>query len=131
MVTNNKPKATKPIECQACHKTIEIGQIVVNHHVTYFPEKVIPVHTSCHTCIHVGHTLYQELRPDPRQVTRWYKKRNKNMHIQVDAWSGQFETFMHHIEHGFLIPEPIEQVNLRVVKEYWDSVQKYHCNKLS
>ena len=42
-----KPKdirAKEPMECGACHLTIEIGQIFVKHHVTYFPERIVKVH---------------------------------------------------------------------------------------
>lgn len=122
---NNKPRAKEPIECQACHKTIEIGDIIVNHHITYFPEKIIPVHTSCHTRIHVGKTMYQHLKPDPRQVTRWYKKRNSNYVYHTYAFDHQFTTFMHSIDEGFLTPERIEEIQTLLAKKYWDDAYRY------
>lgn len=71
--TTNHAKV--PTECQACHKIIEVGQLIVRHHITYFPEKTVFVHTRCHALIHKSKTQFQDLKPDPRQVVRWYKKK--------------------------------------------------------
>src|SRR6185312_7069605 len=118
------PRTDKPIECQACHKIIEVGHIFVRHHVTYFPETIVNVHRSCHSRIHVGKTMYQELRPDPRQTLRWYKKLNSNYvyHTYASDWS--VIRFFMLIEFGFLTPQKMEEMRELEVKQYWDEVDR-------
>lgn len=91
-----KLKAIIPIECLACHKMIEIGQTVINHHISYFPEKVIQVHNACHNHIHKSESRYPELVPDARQVIRWYRKLGKR--FRIDCFYFQFVWFMNSIE---------------------------------
>jgi len=57
------------MSCVACHE--EKDSIIINHHVSYYPSKTVLVHRSCHGKIHAG-VAYQHLRPDARQVIRFY-----------------------------------------------------------
>ena len=113
-------KATEPIECQACHLNIEIGQTVINHHLTYFPEKVIKVHESCHTSIHTQNSKYPELKPDPRQVIRWYKKKNRQMIIQTYLWPWQFSEFWDNLWFTVMTESEREEWKRREVQRYWE-----------
>lgn len=71
-------------ECVACHEEKE--SVIIEHHVSYYPERKVPVHRSCHTSIHAG-TKYQHLMPDVRQIIRFYKQ-----NIALVQWlHGDFE----------------------------------------
>lgn len=61
------------IVCAACRKVILVGEGVVRHHVSYFPEVKVPVHKTCHGKIHWG-TDFEKLMPDPRQTIRYYRQ---------------------------------------------------------
>lgn len=119
------PRAINPVECQACHKIIEIGQIIVRHHITYFPEKTIPVHKSCHSRIHVGRTMYQDLRPDYRDLLRWNKKKNGNYSHRTYLFDWEFPEFLDSIENGFWNEERIEREKNRQLINYWNE-----CNRI-
>lgn len=49
------------VRCRACW---ENATIVVGHHVSYIPEKIVPVCKSCHDIIHDETSRYEHLRPD-------------------------------------------------------------------
>lgn len=119
-----KQRASEPTECQACHKMIDIGQVIVRHHTSYFPEVIINVHRSCHSRIHVGHTMYQELRPDQRQMIRWYKKLNHNYRNHTEANEYVIQLFFDSIDFGFFTPEVVEKIKELQVKEYWQEVDR-------
>lgn len=61
------------IICAACRKVVGVGEGVVRHHVSYFPQVRVPVHTTCHRKIHWG-TEFERLMPDPRQTIRFYRQ---------------------------------------------------------
>jgi hypothetical protein len=120
------PRATEPTECQACHKIIAIGQVLVKHHVSYFPEKIVNIHRSCHSRIHVGKTMYQELRPDPRQVKRWYEKRGNSYVYHTEASEWAIGWFFDTIENGWWNYERIERIKEFEVKKYWDECDRLY-----
>ena len=71
----------KPI-CPVCNKEIEPNQ-VVNHHISYFPEKTIPVHKSCHNRIHQT-SEFQHLKPKKGEAEKFYqRKRPKKVKINL------------------------------------------------
>jgi len=52
---------------------IELPEVLINHHISYFPEKTITVCGKCHNEIH--HTSkYPDLKPKPGDSTRFYNK---------------------------------------------------------
>ena len=65
----------KPI-CPVCNKEIELDQ-VVNHHISYFPEKTIPVHRSCHSTIHHSNK-FPHLKPKKGEAEKFYSKNKPN-----------------------------------------------------
>jgi len=93
-----RQRAIKPIECQACYRNIEVGQVIINHHVSYYPEKTIQVHASCHIYIHVHKSLRQDLQPDLRQLIRWYRQKGVLWRFSTNCFPYQFENFMFSID---------------------------------
>jgi len=64
----DRPK--KP--CEACGKKIEFGG-EITHHISYFPEKTILVHWSCHTRIHKSDS-FPHLRPAKADIDKFYSR---------------------------------------------------------
>jgi hypothetical protein len=58
--------------CQVCGNKIDLYH-EVRHHISYFPEKVIFVHASCHNKIHKT-DLYPGLKPCKDEINKYYKK---------------------------------------------------------
>lgn len=56
--------------CYAC-KQSHNSSMIIKHHISYFPEIIVPVHRSCHTKIHAGRK-YQDLKPSKEEVKRFY-----------------------------------------------------------
>lgn len=57
--------------CFLCHDLIA-GE-VVKHHISYFPEKIVPVHTQCHVEIHTAPA--HPLRPPKADIIKFYNDR--------------------------------------------------------
>lgn len=121
-------RAKHPIQCRACKRLFLPEQIIVNHHVSYFPEKIVQVHKSCHSRIHVGKTMYQDLRPDPRQTVRWYRNLGQSYFHSSDASEETIIKFFHSVNYGFLTPEKEEWLRRErarlEAKEYWNEVYR-------
>lgn len=62
-------------KCQVCNLEIFSGS-AVEHHTSYFPEKTIVVHRSCHNRIHMTER-YPHLKPPKEDIDRHYG-RNKS-----------------------------------------------------
>jgi hypothetical protein len=60
--------------CQACGQKIELFK-EIRHHVSYYPEKVIFVHPSCHNKIHKT-DQFPNLRPSDEEISKFYDKSN-------------------------------------------------------
>ena len=90
------PRPKEPVQCEACHRVIRPDQIILRHHISYYPEKLVNVHSSCHRLIHSSKPKYPELVPDRRQLIRWYRKRG--MHFHTDCSYVSFWLFMYGIE---------------------------------
>lgn len=58
--------------CKACGKKIEFGE-EISHHISYFPEKTILVHRSCHTRIHRTEA-FSTLRPSKADIEKFYSR---------------------------------------------------------
>ena len=58
--------------CEACGKKIDFRE-EITHHVSYFPEKTILVHRSCHTRIHRS-DAFPHLRPTKEDIDRFYSR---------------------------------------------------------
>lgn len=59
--------------CVLCNKKIPIQSVHV-HHITYFPEKTIPLHASCHLRLHKGGS-HSELLPPDGDSEKFYKRK--------------------------------------------------------
>ena len=65
--------------CKACFcpiyesHAVFAKSITINHHVTYFPEELVPVHTACHSEIH-NSWEYPHLRPIEGDAKKFYSK---------------------------------------------------------
>ena len=70
-----KKTAEVPTLCEACNSMINPGEIILNHHISYFPEKTCFVHSKCHREIHRTDSAYKRLQPNPFQVYRYYNKK--------------------------------------------------------
>ena len=116
-------RATQPILCNACDKMIYVGQVIIRHHVTYFPEQIVIVHVGCHNHIHMTPSKYPHLKPDPRQVTRWYKKLNHNRNIKTELWPWQFAEFWNNLWFTIMTEEERNQWKENQVKEYWQQAE--------
>jgi len=57
--------------CAVCGEKIELFE-EVSHHVSYFPEKTIFVHRSCHNLIHKT-DKYPKLKPSKEDIDKFYK----------------------------------------------------------
>lgn len=119
-------RTTEPIECQACHKIIDIGQVIVNHHVSYYPEKIVKVHSRCHGLIHKSKSPYKELQPNPAQTRRWYKSKGSYNNTFDPPWviSLNFNWFMDSVENGFWNEDRAEREELEAIERYRQQVQK-------
>jgi len=93
-----RQRAINSIKCQACNKRIEFGQVIINHHISYYPEKIIQVHASCHIYIHVHKSRFQDLQPDRRQLIRWYRKKGLGWYFTTDISPWQFDEFWNMVE---------------------------------
>ena len=70
--------------CFACLKPIIFTRDYIRHHISYFPERIVFVHKSCHSFIHNSHpSRYPELLPDMRQTIRWYRKKGVRYHVDA------------------------------------------------
>lgn len=58
--------------CAVCGEKIDFLK-EVRHHISYFPEKIIFVHASCHNLIHKTNK-FLNLKPDKDEINRFYKK---------------------------------------------------------
>ena len=57
--------------CSACYAPILEGEGSILHHVSYFPEEIVLVHTMCHATIH--HSFeYPHLRPRDGHAKKFY-----------------------------------------------------------
>ena len=56
--------------CEVCGEKIELMKEIA-HHVSYFPEKVIIVHQSCHNKIHKT-DKFLHLKPSNEEIARFY-----------------------------------------------------------
>lgn len=118
-------KAKEPVECAACHKMIEIGQTIVKHHITYFPEKIVKVHGRCHGLIHKSKTMFPELKPDPRQTVRWYKKKGVTFWTwDVYAHEYYWLNWIDCVENGFMTEERKEKIQEAQLRKFWDEVHR-------
>lgn len=94
-------KCTKPSICFACFKPIEVGMNLVKHHVSYYPELIVPVHSKCHSQIHRS-GLYPHLEPDYRQSLRHSRKISNSIKTHYTyCWPHEFLEFMYSMENGF------------------------------
>ena len=50
---------------------IDLPNVLLNHHVSYFPENTIPVCRKCHNLIHKTDN-YPDLKPDSHEIRRFY-----------------------------------------------------------
>ena len=50
---------------------VELPDVLLNHHVSYFPEKTIPVCRKCHNLIHKTDN-YPDLKPDYHEIRKFY-----------------------------------------------------------
>ena len=57
--------------CQICRQPIVHNQKLHWHHVSYFPERKVPVHNSCHPKIHRTED-YPKLTPPPGDAKKFY-----------------------------------------------------------
>lgn len=67
-----KYEDTLKTSCEVCNKKIPFFK-EIRHHVSYFPEKIIFVHASCHNKIHKTN-LYPHLKPDQAEINKFYNK---------------------------------------------------------
>lgn len=58
--------------CEVCNNKIDLFK-EVRHHISYSPEKVVFVHASCHTKIHITNE-FPHLKPSKDEIERFYKK---------------------------------------------------------
>ncbi len=58
--------------CKVCGQKIELFE-EVSHHTSYFPEKTIYVHRSCHNLIHKSNK-YPHLKPSKEDINKYYRK---------------------------------------------------------
>lgn len=65
----------KPV-CDVCGRKIFNNEI--QHHVSYFPERVIAVHASCHNRIHKT-DLYPDLKPSKEEINEFYKYKREGL----------------------------------------------------
>ena len=57
--------------CSVCYAPILESEKSILHHVSYFPERTVPVHTMCHASIH--HRFeYPHLRPPYGHAKKFY-----------------------------------------------------------
>lgn len=119
-------RVTEPVECHACHKIINIGQVIVNHHVSYYPEKIVKVHGRCHGLIHKSKSPYKDLQPNPAQTRRWYRSKGSYSDTFDPPWVilMHFDWFMDSVENGFWNEERKEREILKGIKKYWERVQQ-------
>jgi len=125
MKEGTKERLNVPIECLACHKMIEPGKPIIRHHTSYYPEKTIPVHGSCHIYIHRTNK-YTNLKPDLRQLLRWARQKKWllwNSPTYTHDW--YFLNFMYSVENEFVTPElennPMYMINRRLAIYNGDS----------
>jgi hypothetical protein len=67
-----KYKDTLKKPCKVCKKKIPFFK-EIKHHISYFPEKTIFVHASCHNKIHKTN-LYQHFKPSKEEIDKYYKQ---------------------------------------------------------
>ena len=77
-------------KCVACKTIIQKGELIVKHHISYYPERTIPVHNHCHTKIHCG-SDFNHLAPDPRQTIRFYKSKRHLLNFDFAVVSKFFK----------------------------------------
>jgi hypothetical protein len=58
--------------CCACGLKMERRK-EIKHHVSYFPEKIVLVHASCHNKIHKT-DQYPNLKPNNEEINKYYKR---------------------------------------------------------
>ena len=69
----NKYDDTLKTPCQVCNEKIPLLK-EHRHHVSYFPEKIIFVHASCHNKIHKTE-LYPHLKPCKDDIDKFYGRK--------------------------------------------------------
>ncbi len=52
---------------------IELLDILINHHISYYPEKIITVCRKCHNIIHKTNE-YPDLKPHPNEIRKYYDR---------------------------------------------------------
>jgi len=62
--------------CLACGEKMQLFE-GIRHHISYFPERIIFVHSKCHNKIHKTN-LFPELKPDIDEINRFYSKIKKS-----------------------------------------------------
>jgi hypothetical protein len=63
--------------CVACNNSIEWPDLV-EHHTSYFPERTVYVHRSCHTLIHKTQT-YLSLKPSEEESKKFYDMKRRGV----------------------------------------------------
>lgn len=124
------PRPKEPVQCAACHRIIRPDQIILRHHISYYPEKLVNVHSSCHRLIHVPKPKYPELVPDRKQLLRWFRKKGYHYAthpVYADGW--YFRMFIDAIENGFMTIERKEREFKEMVKRYQDNEAIEDCRR--
>ena len=123
---NNKAKI--PTLCEACYNMIEIGQNIVRHHLTYFPEKILTVHAGCHIMIHNANPKFPHLKPNPAQVRRWYRKKGSTYSdYPTEVSDYKWYWFWDCIDNGFMTQERKEKIQnerLELLHKEWERIRQ-------
>lgn len=127
----SKNKAIVPTECYACHNIIEVGQTIINHHISYFPENIVKVHGGCHTKIHGFKSKFPYLKPNPAQVRRWYSKKGSivsNYYLYANDFD--WLRFIDCVENGFMTEERKEKIKEEQLLEWIKESDRIYKIKL-
>ena len=73
-----KQTRTRLIKCLVCSAMIDItASNYDRHHVTYYPELIIPLHRQCHTDVTMGRMPI--LKPPKLQADKFYRKELRSL----------------------------------------------------
>ncbi len=73
-VVEAEDRAARTINCGACRNGIDPkSEIYIRHHASYFPPRLVTVHSACHAAIHL-HGKHPDLAPPKGDAERFYTR---------------------------------------------------------